>query len=114
MASAARAKPEPKTGVQSAGEPGAEPERRDADHLPPLLGGLGRAGRGVIVPQAGHKGHSGLARGRGERGESAATRFGSPKLGSTLWRMRPRTPERRSRGGFNWLALMGVHWRKAE
>lgn len=114
MASAARAAPEPRTGAQSAGEPGAEPERRDADHLLPELGGLRRAGRRVSGPQAGHKAHRSLARGLGELGESAATRLGGPGLGSTRRRMRPRTPERRSRGGFSWLALMGVRWSKAE
>lgn len=114
VASAARAAPEPRTGAQSDGEPGAERERRDADALPPELGGLGRAGRGVIGLQTGHKGHRSLAWGLGERGESAATRLGGLGLSSTRRRMRPRTPERRSRGGFNWLALMGARWRKAE
>lgn len=114
MASAPRAAPELRTGAESAGEPGTETEHRDADHLLPELGGLGRAGRGVIRPQAGHKESSSLARGLGERGESGATRLGGPGLGSTRRRMCPRTTERRSRGGFNWLALMGVRRSKAE
>lgn len=114
MASAPRAAPELKTRAQSAGEPGVETERGDAGYLPPELGGLGRAGRGVIGPQAGHKGSSSLARGLGEQGESGATRLGDLGLGSTRRRMRRRTTERRNSGGCNWLALMGVRWSKAE
>ncbi|XP_049725109.1 serine/arginine repetitive matrix protein 3-like [Elephas maximus indicus] len=63
VASAVRAAPEPRTGAQKAGEPGAELERRDAEHCPPGFGGPGLAGRGVIRPQAGHKAQGSLARG---------------------------------------------------
>lgn len=83
VASAARAAPEPSTGAQSARKPGAEPERRDADHLLPERRGLRRAGRRVSGPQAGHKAAGpGARRAREERGHPPrrpGTRLDSPE-----------------------------------